>query len=84
MRNPVQIIESLKTLVQIAIAWFVLMGFWPMSEAQQALTISFGIGVVNFLGVIWETSQTTPLAQPQASDGEPLVRASGSTRSASE
>jgi hypothetical protein len=74
MRNPVQIIESVKTVVQIAIAWLVLMGFWPMSNEQQLLTVSFGIAIVNLLGTLWETQQTTPLAAPQAPDGTPLVR----------
>lgn len=83
MKNPVQVIEALKTVVQIAIAWVTLMGFWTMTPAQEALTITFGITLVNFVGIFWEISQTTPLADPQAADGETLVRSSGSTRSAS-
>lgn len=82
MKNPVRIIESVKTLIQVAIAWVVLMGFWPMTAEQQALTITFGIAVVNLFGAFLETQQTTPLAEPKAADGEPLVRAGGSSRSA--
>ena len=82
--NPIRNIEALKTLVQVGIAWLVLMGFWPMDAEQQALTITFGITIVNFIGSLFEMNQTTPLAEPKAKDGEPLVRASGSMRSASD
>lgn len=82
MKNPVRIIESVKTLIQVAIAWVVLMGFWQMTPEQQALTITLGIAIVNLFGAVLETQQTTPLAEPKAADGEALVRAGGSSRSA--
>lgn len=84
MKNPVQVIEALKTLVQVTIAWLVLMQVWPMTAEQQALTMTFGIALVNFGASFWEMAQTTPLAEPKAADGETLVRAGGSMRSASE
>lgn len=82
MQHPIQWIESLKTLAQVAIAWTVIMGIWPMTPEQQALTITLAIAAINFFGGIIERAHTTPLANPKAADGEPLVRKSGSTRSA--
>lgn len=60
--------------MQIAIAWVTLMGFWPMTNEQQLLTVSLGIAIVNLLGSFWEIHQTTPLAAPETNDGVPLVR----------
>lgn len=45
-----------------------------MTNEQQLLTVSLGIAVVNLLGSLWETHQTTPLAAPETNDGVPLVR----------
>jgi hypothetical protein len=75
VRNPIRIIEALKTLIQLLIAWVVLMGYWPMSPEQQLLTISLAIAGVNLAGTFWETNETTPLAAPKDESGEPLVRA---------
>lgn len=82
MKRPIVNIEALKTVVQTLIVWLVVMGIWPMTEAQQAITLTLALAIVNLAGTFWETSETTPLAQPKAADGERLVRASGSTRSA--
>lgn len=83
MKRPIINIEALKTVVQVGIAWLVLMGIWPMTPEQQALTMTFAIAIVNFGGSFWEMNQTTPLADPKE-DGVPLVRADtgGPTRSA--
>lgn len=84
MKSPIRNIEALKSLVQALLAWVVIMGYWPMTPEQQALTMTVGITLVNFLGSFWEMNQTTPLAEPKAADGEALVRSGGSTRSASD
>jgi uncharacterized protein (DUF2062 family) len=80
--NQFQLIEGVKTVISVGVAWGVLMGFWPMSAQQQALTITFFLAIVNVGGMLWQSRLVTPLVNPKARDGEPLVRESGSMRSA--
>lgn len=81
MSNSFEIAELVKTVLTAGIAWVVIMGYWPMDPTQQALTLTFGVSIINLGGAIWQRRQVTPLADPKAKDGEPLVRISGDTRS---
>lgn len=76
MNNPANLIEAIKTLLTAALTWVVVMGYWPMDATQQATTLTFGIAFINTVGAFLQSRQTTPLSNPKAADGEPLVRAS--------
>lgn len=54
----------------------------PITEDQQAAINQFAAIVAPIALGILARQWVTPLANPKAADGEPLVRASGSTRSA--
>lgn len=84
MTKPVLNIELLKVAVNAFIIWLVVMGYWPMNEMQQAATITFFMALVSLVGGFFQNQQTTPLAQPEDTDGTPLVRSDtgGQTRSA--
>ena len=75
-------IEALKTVLTAFLAWVVVMGFWPMTGEQQAITLTFGISIINFGGAFWQSQSITTLSNPKSADGEELVRISGSPRSA--
>lgn len=81
MQKPIQIVELLKTVAQAFLVWLVVMGYWPLTEVQQAVTLALVVAVINLVGAYFETRGTTPLADPRAADGEPLVRVENPTRS---
>lgn len=80
--EPIAIIELVKFVVNAGIAWAVVMGFWQMTEVQQAATLTFVLAIVSLIGALWQRSQVTPVADPKAENvwGElvPLVPADGS------
>lgn len=82
--NPIALGDALKTLLSAALAWVVIMGFWPLTPEQQAMTMAFGVALINTGVSIWQNRVTTPLANPKDETGEQLVRAVDSqpTRSA--
>jgi type IV secretory pathway TrbF-like protein len=75
MQRPIEVIELIKILVNAAVVWVVVMGFWPMDAMQQAATLTFFLAVVNVAGALWQKNQVTPLVDPKDKTGEPLVRA---------
>jgi hypothetical protein len=50
------------------------MGFWQMTEVQQASTLTFALAVVSLFGALWQRSQVTPVERPQDNAGVELVR----------
>lgn len=84
MTRPIPFIELVKTFVQAFLVWLVVMGIWPMNEVQQTVTLALLMAGVNLVGAYFESKQTTPLADPRAIDGEPLVRVENPTRSPSD
>jgi hypothetical protein len=79
MRKPILNIELIKTFAQAFMIWLVIMGWWPMTDVQQTVTLGMIMAGINLLGSYFETSQTTPLAAPKDEDGVPLVRSTSAT-----
>lgn len=75
MSKPVQNIELIKLFANALVVWLVVMGIWPMTEIQQAATLTLALAAVNMVGAHFQSRQTTPLADPKDEDGTPLVRA---------
>lgn len=82
MNNSNGLIELLKTFATAFVIWLVVMGYWPMTPEQQAVTLGLLIAGINVFGFLWQSSKVTSLGNPKAADGEPLVRASQSPVSA--
>lgn len=82
--NPVAFGDTLKTLLTAALAWVVIMRWWPLDPQQQAMTLTFGVALINAGISYWQNFATTPLQNPKDEKGEQLVRASDgeATRSA--
>jgi hypothetical protein len=74
MISPVRNIETLKILANAIIVWLVVMEIWPMTEIQQAATLTLAISAINTIGGYFQDKQTTPLVAPTDEDGTPLVR----------
>jgi hypothetical protein len=81
-REPIAIIEAIKTIANLVIIWLVLMGYWTLSEEQQAITITLALAIINLGGMFWQRSLSTPVAEPRAENVEgrivDLVPADGS------
>jgi hypothetical protein len=73
-QEPVAIIEMIKFVINAGIAWAIVMGFWQMTEVQQAATLTFALAVVSLFGALWQRSQVTPIENPTDNEGVPLVR----------
>lgn len=73
--NPVAFGDTLKTLLTAALAWVVIMGWWPLNDVQQVSTLAFGTALINAVVGYWQNAQTTPLQDPKDEKGEKLVRA---------
>lgn len=75
--QPIGTIELVKIFANALVVWAIVMGFWHMTDVQQAVTLTMVMAGINLGGAFWQSRQTTPLANPTAKDGEPLVRVSG-------
>lgn len=73
-REPVVIIEAVKTFINLFVVWLVVMGYWPMSDMQQAATISMAMAGVNLGGAFLQRRLSTPVNQPRDREDYPLVR----------
>lgn len=76
MEHPVRNIELIKIFANAFVIWLVVMGFWPLDNTQQAVTLTMLMALINAVGGYLQNRQTTPLAAPEDEDGQPLVRAS--------
>lgn len=75
MKEPIRNIELIKIAANAIVIWVVVMGFWPLDDAQQAVTLSMVMAIINVGGAFWQNNQTTPLAAPRDIDGAELSRA---------
>jgi hypothetical protein len=75
MTSPIRNIEALKILAHAIIIWAVVMEIWPMTDVQQAATLSLAVSLINVAGAMWQDKETTSLISPEDEDGTPLVRA---------
>lgn len=74
MQEPIRTIELYKTFATALIAWVVVMGYWPMDNMQQAVTLTMAIAGINLVGAYFQNRQTTPLKEPRDIDNVPLTR----------
>lgn len=65
MIHPVRNIELIKTAANAIVIWLVVMGIWPLTDVQQAATITVLMTLVNAIGGYFQGGQTTPLAKPE-------------------
>lgn len=74
MQQPIRNIELIKIFANAFVVWLVVMGFIPMDNTQQAVTLTMVMSAINLGGAMWQNNQTTPLAAPRDTDGETLTR----------
>lgn len=74
MKDPVRDIELVKTFATAVVVWVVVMGYWPLTDVQQAVTLTMVMAGINLVGAWWQSRQTTPLAAPRDTDNVPLTR----------
>lgn len=75
------LIEMVKTFANLFVVWLVVMGFFPLTDVQQATTVSLVMAAINIGGWVIQRGIVTPISDPkiEAKDGElvSLVRADG-------
>jgi hypothetical protein len=64
-REPVAIIEMCKFVARALLLWLVVMGFWPMTEIQQAATLTLAIGTIDLVGTYFQRKLVTPVSDPR-------------------
>lgn len=74
MQQPIRNIEGIKILANAAVIWLVVMGIWPLTDAQQAITLTMVMAGINVVGGFFQNQQTTPLADPKDETGAELAR----------
>lgn len=74
MKTPVRDIELIKIFANAVVVWLVVMGFWPLTDAQQAITLTMVMAGIQLTGAMWQNRETTPLAEPRDTDGVELTR----------
>jgi hypothetical protein len=75
MKDPIRNIEAIKVFANAVVIWLVVMGFWPLTDVQQGVTLTMVMTGINVIGGYVQNQQTTPLAEPVDEDNVPLVRA---------
>ena len=74
MKDPVRDIELIKTFATAVVVWVVVMGYWALTDVQQAVTLTMVMAGINLAGAYFQNRQTTSLANPVDTDGVPLSR----------
>ena len=74
MKQPVRDIELIKIFANAVVVWLVVMGFWPLTDAQQAITLTMVMAGIQLAGSWLQNRETTPLSKPVDVDGTPLSR----------
>lgn len=74
MQEPIRNIELIKIFANSVVVWVVVMGFWPLDNMQQAVTLTMVMAGINVAGALWQNRQTTPLSKPVDTDGVALSR----------
>lgn len=74
MKEPIRNIELIKIFANAVVVWVVVMGFWPLDNTQQAVTLTMVMAGINVAGALWQNRETTPLANPTDTDGVALSR----------
>lgn len=77
INSPVQLIELIKTFATAVLIWLVVMGYWVMSDVQQAVTLTMVIAGINLGGAYFQSRLTTPLSDPKDELGRPLSGPNG-------
>lgn len=72
-REPIAISETLKTIATSLVIWLVVMGYWPMTPEQQAVTLTLVVAIVNAVGGYLERRYSTPLSDPRDNEGRRLT-----------
>lgn len=73
-REPVVIANAIAALVSALIVAAVALGWIQWDETQQAAVMAVVVATVNVVAGLWARSQVTPIADPRAADGTPLVK----------
>lgn len=74
MKQPVRDIELAKVLANAIVVWLVVMEIVPLTDVQQAATLTMVMSLINVAGAWWQSRETTALARPTDVDGMPLSR----------
>ena len=68
--EPIAIIELAKLVVNSLVVWIVVMGIIPMTDVQQAATMTLALAIVSLAGALLQRQRTTPVANPLAYNAE--------------
>jgi hypothetical protein len=71
-REPVAVIESLKFVARALVLWLVVMDLWPLTEIQQAATVTLLMALIDIVGTSIQRRLVTPVADPRSVDGKKL------------
>ena len=70
MRDMMGLVELFKTFANLFVVWLVVMGWFHLTDVQQATTLSMVMAGINIIGWIVQRNLVTPVNDPKAVNTE--------------